>query len=313
MTWLTFVFTYLCFYLCEFSFLHTSGILGTICLGLFWSAFGKTKIRPESEHAVHTVWAFVQYSADTLIFLLVGIIVGTVILEEDSIYPSDWIKMIFFYVFMTLSRYVMIMTFMPLLRRYGYPISESELIVLVYGGLRGALGLCLSLMVGVDEQLPRRFRHLTVFYMAMMAALTNLVNGTTCKALVNYLNMIEDPPVKKKVLKSYLKELIVSSDDKQKELQDDKFFAMADWSTVKTLSGSDKLIHRVIELENELRSNYSEGRSSYEGIGEAEMHGEVRYRTLRILKGLYYSKFEHGFTEEDSCRLLVESSNINAE
>ena len=43
------------------------------------------------------------------------------------------------------------------------------------------------------------------------------------------------------------------------------------------------------------------------------MHGEVRYRTLRILKGLYYSKFEHGFTEEDSCRLLVESSNINAE
>ena len=86
--------------------------------------------------------------------------------------------------------------------------------MLVYGGLRGALGLCLSLMVGVDEQLPRRFRHLTVFYMAMMAALTNLVNGTTCKALVNYLNMIEDPPVKKKVLKSYLKELIVSSDDK---------------------------------------------------------------------------------------------------
>jgi hypothetical protein len=41
------------------------------------------------------------------------------------------------------------------------------------------------------------------------------------------------------------------------------------------------------------------------------MYGEVRYRTLRILKGLYYSKFEHGLTEEDSCRLLVESSNIN--
>jgi NhaP-type Na+/H+ or K+/H+ antiporter len=68
---------------------------------------------------------------------------------------------------------------------YGYPISKSELIVLVYGGLRGALGLCLSLMVGVDQELPIRFRHLTVFYMACMAALTNLVNGTTCKPLVN--------------------------------------------------------------------------------------------------------------------------------
>jgi NhaP-type Na+/H+ or K+/H+ antiporter len=79
-TWLTFVFTYICFYLCEFTAFHTSGILGVICLGLFWSAFGKTKIRPESEHAVHTVWSFVQYSADTLIFLLVGIIVGTVVI-----------------------------------------------------------------------------------------------------------------------------------------------------------------------------------------------------------------------------------------
>ena len=57
-TWLTFIFTYLTFYLCEFQF-HTSGILGVICLGLFWSAFGKTKIRPESAHAVHTVWSFI--------------------------------------------------------------------------------------------------------------------------------------------------------------------------------------------------------------------------------------------------------------
>ena len=48
-TWLTFVFTYLAFYFAEFTFFHTSGLLTVICLGLFWSAFGKTKIRPESE------------------------------------------------------------------------------------------------------------------------------------------------------------------------------------------------------------------------------------------------------------------------
>lgn len=37
-----------------------------------------------------------------------------------------------------------------LLLGFGYPISKSELIVLVYGGLRGGLGLTLSLMVGCD-------------------------------------------------------------------------------------------------------------------------------------------------------------------
>lgn len=149
-TWLTFVFAYVAFYLAEFSFFHTSGILTVVSLGLFWSAFGKTKIRGHSEHAVHSVWAFVQYFAETLIFFLVGIIVGSVIIEEEHIKPSDYFRMVVFFFLMILGRYLMIMTFWPLVKRYGYPISKSELIVLVYGGLRGALGLCLSLMVGID-------------------------------------------------------------------------------------------------------------------------------------------------------------------
>lgn len=40
------------------------------------------------------------------------------------------------------------------------------------------------------------------------------------------------------------------------------------------------------------------------------MFGEVRYRILRILKGLYFQKFEEGLSEGDACRLLVESSNV---
>ena len=123
--------------------------------------------------------------------------------------------------------------------------------------------------------------------------------------------MIEEPAVKKKVYKSYLKELIVTSDDKSKDLASDKFFTMVDWTNVHQLTGGEKLIQSVVDLDNELRNQSSEGRSSFEGISESEMYGEVRYRSLRILKGLYYQKFEQGLTEEDSCRLLVESSNIN--
>lgn len=123
------------------------------------------------------------------------------------------------------------------------------MIVLVYGGLRGALGLSLSLLVGCDMAFPTRFRHLTVFYMAGMAAMTNLVNGTTCKALVEYLNMIQIPVVKKKVYRSYLKELIVTSDDKQKELAIDKFYSMADWNGVRDLIGTERLVQEVVGLD----------------------------------------------------------------
>ncbi|CAD8153221.1 unnamed protein product [Paramecium pentaurelia] len=315
-TWLTFVFTYLTFYWAEFCFFKTSGLLAVVGLGLFWSAFGKTRIRSSVEHSVHTVWGFVQYSCDTLIFLLVGIIVGTQVIEETFIHKSDYIRMIVFYFFMILARFIMILTFWPFLRCFGYPISKSEFIVLVYGGLRGALGLTLSLMVGCDEELPARFRHLSVFYGAGMAAITNLINGTTCKALVQYLEMIENPVVKKKVYKKYLEELIVNSQDKMRELESDQFYSMADWNKVNQLIGQPKFIEKIEKLETEIKymigSNKVSSNSSnlYEGLTDQEIFGEVRYRIYRIMKGLYYDKFEYGLCEEDTVRLLVESSDI---
>ena len=54
----TFITCYICFYIAEFTFLNVSGILSVVFLGLFMSAYGKTKIYPESEHAVHTIWSF---------------------------------------------------------------------------------------------------------------------------------------------------------------------------------------------------------------------------------------------------------------
>lgn len=78
----------------------------------------------------------------------------------------------------------MVGMFLPILRNTGYGLTNKEFYVVVWGGLRGALGITLALMVAVDEELPIRLRELTLFYMSGMAALTLIVNGTTCKALV---------------------------------------------------------------------------------------------------------------------------------
>lgn len=60
---ITFVGTYLCFYIAEFTWIKVSGILSIVSLGLFFSAVGKRKIYPESEHALHNVWATIQYGS----------------------------------------------------------------------------------------------------------------------------------------------------------------------------------------------------------------------------------------------------------
>jgi hypothetical protein len=58
--------------------------------------------------------------------------------------------MLFFFVLMNICRLLMCLTFLPILRANGYGVTMKEFIVLVYGGLRGALGLCLALLVAVD-------------------------------------------------------------------------------------------------------------------------------------------------------------------
>ena len=46
----------------------------------------------------------------------------------------------------------------PLLKRTGYGLTWQEGAVLVYGGLRGAVGLALALIVEEDTTIPRLVR-----------------------------------------------------------------------------------------------------------------------------------------------------------
>ncbi len=94
----------------------------------------------------------------------------------------------------------MVFILYPFMKNRGQGISRKEMIVLIYGGLRGALGLCLALMVGVDEDVfPLRLREIVVFNMASVATLTLLINGTTTALLVKYLEMIKVSPIKTKL------------------------------------------------------------------------------------------------------------------
>jgi NhaP-type Na+/H+ or K+/H+ antiporter len=127
---------------------------------------------------------------------MTGIIIGVEMIDKSTITVSDWVRMLIFWVLMVVMRFLMVASFYPVLTYFGYGLSRKEFVVLVYGGLRGALGLCLALMIGVDDTLPQRFRELTVFYMSGMAVMTILINGLTCSKLVNYVHMITTPPIK---------------------------------------------------------------------------------------------------------------------
>ena len=72
----TVVGSYLLFYIAEFTALHVSGVLAIVALGLYMTGKGKTRISAESEHAVHHIWGYIGYVAETVIFILSGVIIG---------------------------------------------------------------------------------------------------------------------------------------------------------------------------------------------------------------------------------------------
>ena len=94
---LTIVGAYLLFYLAEFS-LKVSGILAMVALGLYMTKTGKNRISSASEHALHHIWSYIGYIAETLIFLLTGVIVAVKVFIEDSVIGiDDWWKLLILY------------------------------------------------------------------------------------------------------------------------------------------------------------------------------------------------------------------------
>ena len=68
--------SYITFYVAENTPVHVSGILAICFLGLYMTNTGFTSISTESEHSVHHVWGYIGFVAETIIFMLTGIIMG---------------------------------------------------------------------------------------------------------------------------------------------------------------------------------------------------------------------------------------------
>ena len=146
---ITFAAAYLTFYVAE-DVCHVSGVLALVALGLCVASFGKSRISPNSEHSVHTWWRILTYHGNTLIFLFVGV---SMVLDNDFsvIAGRDWGMVIVLWAFLYVIRAAMLVLVSPLMRCTGYPLRLKEAVLIVHGGLRGAVSLALALVVSLDR------------------------------------------------------------------------------------------------------------------------------------------------------------------
>lgn len=72
---ITFFACYALFFICEI-YLKVSGVIAIVTLGVLMAKFGKVSINPESEHYLHSVWSYLHFVLESLLFIITGVFIG---------------------------------------------------------------------------------------------------------------------------------------------------------------------------------------------------------------------------------------------
>ena len=74
---------YILFYTAEHHSVHVSGILALVAMGLYMTNIGRMGISTESVKAIEHIWHYIGFVAETLIFMLTGIVLGAEFVKES--------------------------------------------------------------------------------------------------------------------------------------------------------------------------------------------------------------------------------------
>ncbi len=277
---------YLTFFVAE-HFLHVSGVLGLVTLGLIMAGIGKTRISPEVTHFLHEFWELAAFIANTLIFIIVGVVIA----NQTQFDARDILMLFIIYIGVHIVRAVVIAVLYPLMRKAGYGLSIKNAYVLWYGALRGAIGLALALIVAGESTIAQNIRDDFLFLTAGLVTLTLLINATTIKYLVNLLGLTKVAPAKALMMlmaKNYLRQ---STENSINKFRKDRFLNRANWD-------------KVLEYLPEKVTNGDENELKLEST-----IAETRRRILEKEKSSYWNQFSEGMLGPTAVRRLSDAIN----
>jgi len=278
---------YLTFYVCE-DFFHVSGVLGLVALGLAMASVGKTRISPGVEHFLHEFWELAAFIANTLIFIIVGVVIA---LRAD-ITGNNLLILFIIYIGINVIRAIVIAIFFPAMKNFGYGMTKKDAYVLWWGALRGAIGLALALVVaGVDPKyISPEVGSQFLTLIAGIVTLTLIVNATTIGWLVNKLGLTKLKPARALMIYNANHYLRTSTENALERLRSDKFLKTANWNAVSEFLPDIPLDSGLKDLKIETLS-------------------ETRSRILEKEKSSYWGQFKEGLIGPGAVQHLSDAIN----
>jgi NhaP-type Na+/H+ or K+/H+ antiporter len=181
--------------------LHISGVLCTVTASLVLA----DKMWPVivDKHGLHHIWHMFEYLGNTLIFFLAGALTGNTMVHIPAI---DYARLFAIYIACMTIRGTFLFSARPVLSLLSLdkdPVKIPDVIVMTWGGLRGAVGLALAIQVSIDQaggNISEMDGRRVLFYVGGVATLTLCINATTCPALVRKLGITKTTKSKQRML-----------------------------------------------------------------------------------------------------------------
>ncbi|MFZ1430022.1 MAG: cation:proton antiporter [Geminicoccaceae bacterium] len=186
---------YLSYALSE-AYLHVSGVVAVVVAGLVFGTIGRLRVGAKEWQSVSAIWTQLGFWASSLVFVFASMLVPATIRQATV---SDLLLLGALLFGALTARALCLFGVLPIVRILlrQRPISAGFKLVILWGGVRGAVTLALALAVTENQQVPADVRHLVSVLATGFVLFTLLVQATTLRTLIRWLGVDQLDPVER--------------------------------------------------------------------------------------------------------------------
>lgn len=184
---------YLAFVIGELGF-HVSGVVAVVSAALVFAYDGRTRVSPETWSFLTRIWKQLGYWASSLIFLLAALRIPD-LLSGAGI--ADVLMVAVLLLAALVARAIVLFVLMPMMSAVGMAqkVDVGLRLVILWGGLRGAISLALALAVLEHPAVPTEIKRLVATLVTAFVLFTLFFNGLTLRPLIRALGIDRLSPV----------------------------------------------------------------------------------------------------------------------
>jgi len=169
-------------------YLHISGVVAVVVAALTVAAYGPTHLHPRRWTALRQLWTQLDFWSNCLIFILASMLAAHVLSQITWLHVGALLAVA---TGAFVARFLVVFGMLPLLElgRLVQPVSTKYKVILVWGGLRGAVTIVLAMVAASDTRLSNSVREFAAVLATLFVLFTLFVNATTLGLVMRVLGL----------------------------------------------------------------------------------------------------------------------------